>query len=377
MQVKDRVVTWYIQNVVMPGRIILDKPGFIVTTFTEKNVTTYLRELFFSEQLLESIEKSIAQQYGEPGKKALYSAGKKFGYLYASMSNFPTIKTSTQKELEEFAYLFVRFCEGTFAQKADHTLDFEKKIITISFDDYIICRHNGLGQIMTEGGTAGIWAYIIQDKTIEGIQFECQGRGDKQCLLVCAPEKYLLEKTVTIFHETELPECTSDDFYKAINEIKELNNSNNSLRALLDIGFFQYSKGIISYKADRFFDTEISLIYLLEEEISKLHNGEQILFDICVEYGKHLREIYGGTDYQKFLSDFFPSLGFGEIVVTDFNNPSITAIYYPWTIFSEKSKYIIFRGIMSGFISSSLGKNIRFTHFTTDIKTYLTVTITE
>jgi len=39
MPVKDRVVTWWIKNIITPQREIIDKPGFIVTTFTEKKRT--------------------------------------------------------------------------------------------------------------------------------------------------------------------------------------------------------------------------------------------------------------------------------------------------------------------------------------------------
>jgi hypothetical protein len=113
----------------------------------------------------------------------------------------------------------------------------------------------------------------------------------------------------------------------------------------------------------------------LEQEIANLKDGERVLFDICFEYGKLLRETYGGKDYEKFISDFFPALGFGDITVLDPNRPSIAAIYYPWTVFSEKSKYIIFRGVMSGIVSSSLGKKIEFKEFDIDVRDYLTLTI--
>ena len=63
MPVKDKVVTWWIQNVILPKREIIDKPGFIITTFTEQKQTTYLRDIFLSEQLFELIEKRIVEQY--------------------------------------------------------------------------------------------------------------------------------------------------------------------------------------------------------------------------------------------------------------------------------------------------------------------------
>jgi len=374
MPVKDRVVTWFIQNIVIPRREIIDKPGFIVTTFTEENQTTYLREFFLPEPLLEIIENKIVQCYSEQGKQVLYSAGKKFGYLYGSMSNFPTINNCSKKEFADFVYYFVRYTEGTFAEQANHQLDIEQKISTMSVKEWVVCRHNGLGYIMTDGGCAGICAYEFQDKSIEGTQLYCQGRGDEECFIICAPEKNLQEKTNKFFRETNLPEQKFDDIYKTMNEIRQTTYSHNSLKDLLDAGFFDYRRGIISYKNIRFFHCESHILYLLEQEIEKLKGGEQILFDACFEFGKLVRETYGETDYQKFISDFFPAIGFGDITVLD-PDKCIAAIYYPWSVFSEKSKYIIFRGMLSGIVSSSLEKNIKFNNFTIDKGTYLTLTI--
>lgn len=375
MPVKDRIVSWWIQNIIIPKREIIDKPGFIITTFTDQNQTTYLRDLFFAEQLFELIESRIVEKYGEQGAQALYSAGKKFGYIYSALSNFPTIQTSSRKDFSDFVYLFVRYCEGVFAQQATHEVDLDKKIFTLAFKDYIICRHNGLGYIMNDGGSAGIWAYLMQDKSIEGIQLECEGRGDARCLVMCGPEEKLQEKTNKFFYERDLPDIKFDEFYKSLNEIRESTYAQNSLKDLIDIGFFRYRRGILSYNNMRFFGCESHMLYILEEEISKFKDGEKVLFDACVEYGKKLRETYGGKDYQKFIMDFFPALGFGEVFILEPDTFDITAVYYPWTVYSEKSKYIIFRGMMSGIVSSSIDKNIEFKNFKINVEDYLTLTI--
>ncbi len=374
MPIKDKIVTWYIQNIILPRREIIDKPGFLITTFTEKNQTTYLRDLLLPEKLLEEIESRVVSAYGDRGRQALYSAGKKFGYIYCSMSNFPNIKNSTQKELQEFAYLFVRYCEGTFTQKAEHKMDLENKIITFVFDNYIICRHNGLGHVMTEGASAGVWAYVMQDNNLESNQSECQGRGDNRCFVLCAPENIIQEKTQNFFREKELYIQKFDDVFKTMNEIRPTHSS-NSLRLLLDTGYFNFSHGVFSHKNMRFFFCDSHLLYFLEQEISKLENGEQILFNACFEYGKFLRETYGERDFQKFIPDFFPALGFGDIIILDPHKPCLASVYYPWSIFSKNSRYIIFRGIMSGFVSSSIDKRVEFINHTIDIKTYLTLTI--
>jgi predicted hydrocarbon binding protein len=377
MPVKDRVVNWFIKNIIIPKREIIDKPGFIINTFTQNNQTTYLRELFLSENLIELIENRIVEKYGSGGKKVLYSAGKKFGYLYSSMSNFPTINSYSREQLSDFAYFFIRFCESTYAKQADYEINFDDKSFSIFFKDYIICRHNGLGHIMSEGGSAGIWAYEMQDKTIEAIQIECQGRGDERCYIYCAPNEKITERIENSFTEQDLKEYKFDLSYKKINEIRPTNYSKNSLKNLIDAGFFKYKEGILSYKNIRFFSCESHLLYLLEREISTLPEGDDFLFDICFEYGKIVREIYGKNDFNKFISDYYPALGFGDIFISSKKNYEIIVNYYPWSVFSEESKYIIFRGVMSGIISSSLGKTIKFKNFDITIRDFLTLKISE
>ena len=375
MPVKDRVVTWFIKNVIVPKREIIEHPGFVINTFGGKNQPIYLREFFLSEQLFELIENRIVEHYGEQGKQALYSAGKKFGYLYASVSNFPTVKNITKKEFLDFAYFLVRYIETLFAMDAQHEIDLENKIFNMYVKDYIICRNNGLGYIMTDGGIAGIWSYALSDKTIEGTQLECQGRGNDRCHIICAPEKKLKEKNNEFFTEISLPETKIDDVYKKLNEVRRTTYSNNSLKDLINANFFQYKGGVLSYKKDRFFASDSHLLYILENEIVKLEDGEQFLFDICFEYGKFVREAYGEKNYKKFISDYYPALGFGDINIFDPDNLKVGSLYYPWTIFSEKSRYIIFRGIMSGFISDSIGKRVEFRNFDLKISNYLTLTI--
>ena len=144
---------------------------------------------------------------------------------------------------------------------------------------------------------------------------------------------------------------------------------------MINAKFFQYKGGVLSYKKIRFFACDAHLLYILENEITKLENGEQILFDICFEYGKFVREVYSGNNYKKFITDYYPALGFGDITIFDSNNIKVGSIFYPWTVFSEKSRYIIFRGIISGFISDYTGKKTEFKNFDLKISNYLTLTI--
>ncbi|MBN1280206.1 MAG: hypothetical protein JXA00_01005, partial [Candidatus Thermoplasmatota archaeon] len=293
MPVKDRIVTWFIKNIVVPRREIIDQPGFIVTTFTDQSSETYLREILIPEKLFQCIENRIIQRYNEQGKQTLYSAGKKFGYLYASMSNFPNIDNNNGKKIVDFAYQLVRYNECMYAQSAEHEIDIEKKMFSISFNDYVVCRHNGFGYIMADGGIAGIWAYLMQDKSIDGIQTLCQGRGDQQCKVLCAPKQLLNENYPTYFKEENLPSFKFDTNYKKMNEIRPTKYPAKSFKQLLNAGFFRYGHGILTYKGSRFFLSESHILYLLESELSKLIDGEQVLFEACFEFGQFLHQLYG------------------------------------------------------------------------------------
>lgn len=374
MPVKDRIVTWFIKNIYIPKREIIDKPGFIINTVTKEDQTTYLREFFLPERLIELIENNIVKNYGDTGRKTLYSIGKKFGYAYSSMSIFPNRVNNNEKELKDFIYLFVRYCESTYAKRADYQLDLDKKIFTIDFNDYIICRHNGLGYIMTDGGTAGIWSYIMQDEDIEAIQLECEGRKNQKCFVFCAPSHKIKEKKVSFYRECKLPDIKFDETYKSLNEIQQTTYAINSLQDLIDTGFIKYANGIMSFKEFRLFSADSHLLYIIEEEISKLNNGEKILFEACFEFGKELQKICGEKDYKKFIMDFFPAIGFGEILIKKTQKIEVICGFYPWTSLSENCSYIIFRGILSGFISNSINENVELINSKTTVSSYLTLT---
>jgi len=375
MQTKDRVVRWFIKNIIVPKREIIDKPGFIITTFTEHDTTTFLREIFLPEKLFEMIENKIVEKYGNQGKQVLYSAGKKFGYLYSSMSNFPTVNNHSQKDLEEFLYGLVRYMEVTFSKQATHEANFDEKTFSISFKDYVICPHNGHGYIMTDGGSVGIWSYLVQDKKVEGIQTECQGRGNSQCVVKCWPKKKFGEKNDKIFQEVNLPEYKFDTMYKSLNKIQPTKYTTMSMKKLLDAKFFKYEEGNFFYKKNRFFGSESHILYILENEIVKLENGEKLLFDICYEFGRILQKNSESTDYEKFIMDFFSGVGFGESIFVEHDPPKIVTIFYPWSVYSEQSKYIIFRGILSGFVSEAMGKDIHFNNYKITIRDSLSLTI--
>ena len=228
---------------------------------------------------------------------------------------------------------------------------------------------------MTDGGCAGIWAYMMQDKDIEAFQLECEGRGNQRCYVFCGPSQKVKEKIMTYYHEPDLPDIKFDENYKSLNEIQQTTYAKNSLKDLIDIGFIKYDEGVMSYNGMRLFSADSHLLYILEEEIMKLNNGEKILFEACAEFGKELQRLCGENEYKKFIMDFFPALGFGEILIKKAEKIEIISGFYPWTSFSNRSKYIVFRGILSGFISNSINKNIELNDLKMNMSNYLTLSM--
>jgi len=350
--IKDRVAVWYIQNVIIPKIEIIDRPGFIVTTFTEQGRTTYLREFLLPEGLLEKIEDKFAEKFGKRGEEVLYSSGKKFGYSYVSLSNFPRKDEMEEEDFKKFAYNFIMYIAAVFARWARHQINLKEEAFSIKLRDYIVCRHNGKGFILTEGGIAGIWAYEMKRKDIEAVQVQCQGRGDKLCMVYCAPADTLSEKYGEIKTERDLPEIRYSDEYRLMNSIRTPIYARNSMKELIDSGYFVYRKGSIMHKGERFFPCESHLIYILEEEIGKLRGGRKTLFDACFEWGKEFATTNAERLSSNFVSDIFSSLGFGDISVKEKDEGiEVTSFHYPWTVFSEKAGYDIFRGILSGVLS--------------------------
>jgi len=360
MEIKDRIISWFVRNVIIPKMEIINKSGFIICKVTEKKTTTFLRELFLPESLYCSLEERMFLNYSKSkAHKILYSIGKKFGYIYSSLSNFPNVKISTEKEIENFIYYFIRYMEATYAKKIGYKINFQQKLYEMIMDNYVICRYNGIGHLLSDGGSAGVWAYMLQDPTIEAVQPKCQGRGDKECLVVSAPYETLTKMGYKPIKCIKLEKMKLTNNYIRFNKIRETKYSKYSLRDLIDIGFFQYSHGQITYNNERFFLCEASFMYILEKELKKVKNGLKVLWDCSFEFGKKLTEISKKQDPCKFIMDFFPALGFGDILATESGEKyKIYVNYFPWLNWWKDIDFTMFRGMLSGVISGFTEKKV-------------------
>ena len=363
MPVKDKIVDWFIRNIVIPRQEIIDKPGHIILKISKKGATTNLRELAFPERILISTENKVSEQYGEKGKRILYSIGKKFGYRYASSSFFPTLRDSSEKNIQDFYYYLVRYIESTYAHRLTHQIDTKHKFVSMSLDGYICCSENGLGYIMTDGGVAGICAFLFNEPKIEGIQTTCQGRGDKLCTLLCGPPDVLSTKGVEIFTETDLSGLNILPEYNKINSLRESRYTSKSLRELLDSKLLKYKGGFITGPSGRYSLIEASLMYIMELELSKLNPN--LLFEISKDFGQSL--VYkkmSDDELFVYLSCFVSAMGFGDfMLLRKSGHFSFTCRSFPWTRFSDRSTYSLIRGIVSGVLSEGLSEDISFNKF--------------
>ena len=189
MTFKDKIFSWFVKNIIMSKMEEISNSGFIITRVSPLG-DVYLRDLFIPENLLVLVENSCRICSDNKFINLLYLTGKKFVFNYSKLSNFPTSK---EKNFSMFANFFVKYIEGTYAKKITHEIDIKNKFLKLNCDNYIVCSKNGLGYIFSCGSIAGVWSYAFQDLNIEAVQPKCQGRGDKECLVIAAPYETLVK----------------------------------------------------------------------------------------------------------------------------------------------------------------------------------------
>ncbi len=367
MVIKDKIVSWFVNNIVVPNVEKIDNPGFITIITTTGKEKFDIRELFLPEDLFNNLEKEIKTKFGKRGEHVLYSIGKKFGYVYSMLSSFPTIKND-KKSFLNFVYFLVRWVESTYASKVSHKVDYDNKVFHINMNNYIICRKNGIGYLLGSGGVAGIWSYMCCDKTIEGIETKCQGKGDKECKIICAPYDTLVNMKLKPFKFRDLESSVLDRDYLEINKVRQCQFTKNSLKNLIDARFFKYSRGVVNFDKERFFLCEASFMYILEKELKKLRGGNKILFDVAFDWAKKLAENQEKQYPYKFIMDFMPALGWGDILVSKKNEKyEVFVNYFPWTKWANDINFILFRGILSGFLTGFTGKNVKLKNIKTGL----------
>jgi len=357
MRPKDKIVSWFIRNIIIPRQEVMDKPGFLITKVTDKSGTIFVRELFISESFIENLEASVVEKFGEKGRDRLYAAGKKFGYIYSSLSHFPTRSKTDKKSFQKNCHLLIQYINCMYAKDIREKISYADKSIEFSMDQFVVYRHNGIGHILTEGGIAGIWAYLNEDPAVEAVQTSCQGRGSKECKVTAAPARLLKSRGIPYRRMGKLGVPKQGD-YNRFNSIRPLRFVKNSLQALIDHGFLKYKRGLVTYGGDRYFLAGSSVIFVLEEELKKLDGGGEALFKAAFDLGIQISKDKP-SNYSTFITDLFPAFGWGGVSMSeDDTNIKIFIECYPWIGGYEKHDFIIFRGMLSGILSGFLKRKI-------------------
>lgn len=245
-----------------------------------------------------------------------------------------------------------------WAQRSDIVkLDMENNYFEITFGDYVVCRHNGLGYLLNSGSICGLWAWMLGDFSVEGVQTKCQGRKDSECKTICASLATLSKISNESYEMPDLIETnSSSEDYQVYNKIRPPMFSTSTVKELITSNVLTYKNGIMEYRDERYLPMRIEFLFLLESQIGYLQDGNKLLFQVAFYVGTRIakKETYMST---KFISDFMSFQGWGDMLITtDLSRISIQ--YYPWHELYIKTGKEIFLGLLSAFISVYKKKKI-------------------
>jgi predicted hydrocarbon binding protein len=360
MTIKDEIVKWYIQNIEMPDREVLDHPGFIGERLGDRQF--FLREIAVPEDILVTLENRISDS------DKLYQVGKEFGYRYAQSSRFVQYDDVDRKKFLKKIYLLTRYVESiSYGQNLNNSIDYENQVFTLNMENYIVCRKNGNGYILSSGGIAGIWSYLIENTQSEGVQISCEGKGDDYCSVICAPRN-VLDKKGRNYTEADISPNALNiaNDYNRRNQKQETDFAENSLQDLIDVGFFTHENGLIYHDEDRYVLSESSLVYLLEK---KLDTEAEQLFNAAYTYGQQLADQESDRDMEKFITEYLSACGWGDTLIKETDDGfEVQAHLFPWTRFYEETTFPIYRGLVSGLLSGFTGRDVALTAMEKDLK---------
>lgn len=369
MDIKDDVVRLYVKRFVIPKALIFDKPAFVDFKISGKT-NVFARQILVPETFFVDLEKRLVDEYGDAGKSAMYSIGKKFGYSFSQLGRFENIKDHPGDAVKDWVIIASKFVEGTYASEIKQTTDVANETVDYVLKNFVICRNLGYDFFLATGGAAGVIAWLFQNKNIEGYYYQSTFEGkDHEAKVKCAPFDTLKKiSKKDVFKETDLENLKQDiASYNKFNEEVEISYK-KSFANYLDAKVFSYENGIIMLRAngERFFLMEVSGLYLLELELKKRKMDAEI-FEIAYNIGKNL---FGtvGTNTQSVL-ELLVALGWGEIMlITGGKSHLQVAInHYPWTNWYKEIDFRVVGGLLSGIFSKLYKREVKFVKPSIDV----------
>jgi len=366
--IKNDLVNWFVRNITAPNIMRVDTPGFVTVRQNYRGEIINQRNVFFSEMQLAGFESALVEEFGEEGKKIAYSIGKNFGYAYCHCFSVPQLGIDDEGKIKDFISFFSAFMGVTWGEFLDLKYDLKAKAVELGLGDHIVCRRNGLGYMFSSGDIAGGWQYIMRDDTVEGVQTECIGRGDKCCKVICAPAGYIEQKGHQAISVAARAQFEVDSTYLEMNRPRPLQYSKASIKELIAANFFKFENNQLTFHDDRYCFTGIELLYILEQFAKDDERIGRILFKTAFDQGEGMAKEEKSNDCSTFITDILSAIGFGDTLISraggDFQ---VQTNYFPYLATYGKIDYFYFRGLLSGLLSGFSGKKTELKNFRTDV----------
>ena len=354
MDISDNIVRFYIQHFIMSKAQNIDVPGFVFFKLPGK-ASFFARQIVIPEAFFVNFE-SIMAAKGKETASAIYSAGKRFGYSFSLLGGFSNYNDKKGQQLVDYINVINKFIEGTYATKIDCKVDVDTKSCRYSMENPIVVGKLGYGYFLPLGAAAGLMAYLFQDPSIEGVleNFDLkEGNG----ILLYGPAGYLKGLGKKFFTETNLANLEPTADYIKLNAVRNLKNSDYSLRTLLDSKFFTFSQGFVMNGDQRYFILEVSALYLIENDLSAYSKE---IYGAAFKTGIEILETVKNPSL-KTLVDYLSAFGWGDILITKSGDKYKVGVeYFPYTKFYKDASFLIFSGLLAGMLSTISGKTVKF-----------------
>jgi len=357
LMIEQKAVKWYLKNIEMPNREILDEPGFIGENLSGED-EIYLRNVALPEEIFIRIEECV------DNLKLLYRIGKEFGYRYAAISELDRHSEVCENEFCESTRMVLKYLESVCWWKTGNfNLDYDKKTLELELDMFIECNRNGKGYLFL-GSAAGFWSYMVEDEGIEAAQRKCQGRDDDKCKITAGPKSELQNNFEV---EINLDSLKMSKDYNVYNEIKSTDYAKNSMEDFEEIGFFEHREGLFYHNDFRYIWAESSLIELVGSELGV--DYEEELFNSAFQVGKEIVTEHEERNMEKFIVEYLSATGWGDTKISKKNGAyQVHSLMFPWTRFTDDTSFPVFRGIVSGMITGFEQEEVRLNKVQKDDK---------
>ncbi len=329
----------------------LDVAGYVFSSFpTLEGIGAVERLAFAPEDLLIALERLVIDKYGAKGKRDLYGIGKRSGY------NFMDVLGLAKNEPSYLIDLISRFLSTTYGMISVEKIDVAGRMYALHTKNLVItAKSGGGGYILTVGGAAGIWAYLLSDYSVECC---ASSIGDAEYRLVCAEPERLRQMGIG-----EVIEASDNGEYgieidkrryaafntpeKALSQPPPAFTVN--IKKLMEAGILRYSNGMmfLGVSQARLFTVEISLFY----EIERYIDGELVYnaaYSTFCELGRLMRM---GMEWHIAIAQLLTSFGMGLVTpIRTGDRMQFAFRGYPWlSDASAKSSFAIMKGAICGF----------------------------